>query len=235
MREWLIKLGGKDSDLEDLPHLFNSQEFSVIEENKVFFLKAHELDVLDDVYKILARSRQLLDIISAAASYYFQSFTKLDVTGVFIIDENGNRIEQQYLTPDTGLHVKWKGKTLDDGTFIPANRTRYVDSLVKLSIKFKGVEKCLQFFKEDTWISLYKVFEIIRDDLGSEDELISNKWTTKKIIHQFTGTAQSEDVLGAEARHASKRYRAPKIPMSKFEAHYFVRELLKNWLQTKTI
>ncbi|MGA9363891.1 MAG: hypothetical protein WBW16_05925 [Bacteroidota bacterium] len=235
MTEWLIKLKGSASDMRDLPSLFTSANLTVKEEDGEFYLTSLELNQLDNKEEVVTRTQQLLDIISAAATFHFERFTPLDISDHIMIDENGVRREHLYLRGATGLSHKWLGTFKEDGIFIPANQSTDVDYLVRLSMRFDSVAKSLQLFREDTWVSLYKVYEIIRTGVGGEDKkIIKTKWTTDKILRRFKHTAQSHDVLGAEARlHDSKRYPAPLVPMSKFEAHYFIKELLLNWIRTK--
>lgn len=235
MRQWLIKLRGEKSDLEDLPLLVASPDLSIKAEGGEFYLTALELNSLDDDDQVISRGKELLETISAAASFHFQSFTALEISDLIMINENGTRHEHLYLAGATGLRYKWLGTEKDDGSFVPANRSGNVEYLMRLSVKFKEVANALQFFKEDSWVSLYKVYEIIQDDLGGREQLIQTKWTTRGILNKIKQTAQSELALGPEARHASKKYRAPKVPMSKFEAHYFIRELLLCWIRTKSL
>ena len=235
MKEWLIRLEGDHADLQDLPFLFTADDLTVTEEAGAFYLKALELNGIDNVAAVVARAKLLLQFISAAAAFHFNSFSTLDIGDLILVDENGVRRGHMYLAPATGLNEQFVGTTLDDGTFVPANRSRNVDYLVRLSMKFREVADSLQFFQEDSWVSLFKVYEIIRDDLGGDNKLFQTKWTTKAILSRFTHTAQSKLVLGAEARHARKKFGAPKVPMSKFEAHYFIRELLLTWMRTKSL
>jgi hypothetical protein len=167
MSEWLIKLKGERSDLEDLPSLLASSDLRVTQEGEAFYLKALELNRLDDEYEVISCAKHLLKIVSAAASFHFQSFTALEISDLIMIDEHGIRHEHMYLAPNTGLRQKWLGTTKDDGSFVPANQSRNVDYLVKLSVQFKAVADSLQFFREDSWVNLFKVYEIIRDEPGA--------------------------------------------------------------------
>lgn len=100
-------------------------------------------------------------------------------------------------------------------------------------MNYKPVENALYFFREGTWDNLYKVYEIIRDDTGSEQAIIKKSWGSKPELHRFTQTVQSSEALGNDARHASKRYKPPAQPMSLSEAKSLIRGILMNWMQTK--
>ncbi|MDP9458250.1 MAG: hypothetical protein M3Q60_21300 [Actinomycetota bacterium] len=47
---------------------------------------------------------------------------------------------------------------------------------------------------------------------------------------RFTGTAQSREELGDEARHASEKYKPPTNPMSLNEARAFVKSVIRAWI-----
>jgi hypothetical protein len=79
----------------------------------------------------------------------------------------------------------------------------------------------------DDWFRLWKVYEIIRYNVGGEKKLVAAfSWVTQDRVASFTMSANDERVSGEEARHA--RGRSPKgaQPMSLGDAVEFVRHLL---------
>src|SRR2546426_1177303 len=191
MQRWLIKIKGKQSDLEDLPLLLTSSDLTVTREGGEFFLQAEYLNRIDDEATMIRQAEDLLHIISAAAPLHFQGFTALEIGGVLCLDDRGVRTES--LMPATGLSAKWLGAPEDDGTFIPANRSKNVEHLVNLSIKFGDVAKALQFLRENTGGSLYKIYEIIAKDLGGKKEIIKARLAGMKELNRFTGSVQNPD------------------------------------------
>ena len=75
-------------------------------------------------------------------------------------------------------------------------------------------------------MKLYRVFEVIREDARSEDQMIENGWTTRRQISRFRHTMNSVATLGAEARHGVEQTTPPTDPMPMSQAREFIRHLL---------
>ena len=73
---------------------------------------------------------------------------------------------------------------------------------------------------------------MVGDAAGGAHAIIANGWADRTEQGRFTGTAQSKDELGDDARHASRKYKAPKNPMSLDEARAFVKSVMKAWAKT---
>jgi hypothetical protein len=102
-------------------------------------------------------------------------------------------------------------------------------SLIILTESNPNVAAALHFFMKCDWVSLYKAWEMARDAAGGNHDLVNKGWAERRKQNRFTGTAQSREELGDEARHASEQYKPPKDPMSLNEARSFVRSILQAW------
>ena len=78
----------------------------------------------------------------------------------------------------------------------------------------------------------YKAWEVVCDAAGGLHQVVKIGWAAEPDRSRFTGTAQSRDELGDEARHASEKYKAPKDPMTLYEAQGFVRAVIQAWITT---
>ena len=65
----------------------------------------------------------------------------------------------------------------------------------------------LRYFARGDWVNLYKAWEVVRDAAGAVHAIIANGWADRTEQGRFTGTAQSKDQLGDDARHASGKYK----------------------------
>jgi hypothetical protein len=100
--------------------------------------------------------------------------------------------------------------------------------IVKLAGNERRVWDALHFLTQhQSWANLYKVFEVVRDDVG--DQVYELVESTK--LRAFTGTAQSRRLIGDQARHASEKYPGPKNPLSIEEARQLIRQLVENWVR----
>ncbi len=75
-------------------------------------------------------------------------------------------------------------------------------------------------------------WKIVCDAAGGAHAVVINGWAFERDRSRFTGTAQSREELGDDARHTSERYRAPQDPMTLREAQDFVRSVIRSWIST---
>ena len=102
---------------------------------------------------------------------------------------------------------------------------------VGVAMEAPRVLEALRHFSEPpSWDRLYKIVEIVEDDVGAIDR---RGWATKKELSRFSHTANSPKILGRAARHATQRVRPPKHPMDLVEAEELVKRVLVRWLQGK--
>ena len=80
-----------------------------------------------------------------------------------------------------------------------------------------------QFARSHEWFDIYKVYEIIRDDLGSK-KLNSKKFVGKTDLDLLRQTANYY-------RHA--RTARPSKPMTHNDARELIRRVLRHWLEEK--
>jgi len=216
MEEWLVRLKGDSFDLQELPTLFVFPEATVIEENGVYYLKSANFNSLIDAGDVLEDARRLLEVINGAAILHLENFMPVQVNNsVTGIDGEGTRHRFSF-----GYGT---GRPIMKSPQAPAEITGWLKKVKQ----DKNVEDALRFLCDPDWINLFKIYEIVRDDVG---DLGERGWVTKQDIKRFTQTAQSQDALGDAARHASKKYKPHPKPMSLMEAKSFIRNILLNWL-----
>jgi hypothetical protein len=91
------------------------------------------------------------------------------------------------------------------------------------------------------WVDLYKVFEIVRDNVDStrlgkgdkEKKLVDTGWVTRPDLKTFGTSANHQLASGDDARHA-RMPGAPKRVMSLEEGTQFIRDLVGRWLSELT-
>jgi len=82
---------------------------------------------------------------------------------------------------------------------------------------------------ELNWVELWKVYEIIRDNI--KPAKIDNKgWATKQEHGRFTGSANHPGASGADARHARLSGGPPSRTMSLQQARHFIGDLVVCWI-----
>lgn len=218
IKEWLVKLKGAKHDLNELPSVFNFPLVTVIRLKDDFYLKSAELNKLKDAGKVLKSSKHLIEMVNGAAKLHFDHYGQVDVdNSITGIDENGH-------THGFGFGFG-TGRKINVSYEDPA---RVKEWLTK-AIQEKNVADILRFFSDQNWFNLYKIYELVKAEAG---DVVSCGWLTKGELNRFTQTAQSQESLGDAARHASKKFKPHKDPMSLIEAKSFIKALLLNWLSS---
>ena len=107
---------------------------------------------------------------------------------------------------------------------------------VELALRDARAARALELFARDpNWYDLYKVLDVIEEDVGGEKSLEGKGWASAKELKRFTATANSLGALGLDARHARDAWKPPKSPMTLEDAVDLIRRVLNPWLATKSI
>ena len=83
------------------------------------------------------------------------------------------------------------------------------------------------------WTGLYKLYEIIRSDVGGKTALSQKRWVDEADLIRFTRTADHPSASGRDARHAASNNEPPKVPMSLEEAKRLIRQVGQSWIEHK--
>lgn len=237
MAEWLVEIRGDVLDLAELQNLFNAPMLNVIKVGDTHFIRSTDFLELTSEDEVRERGLALIDSLNGMARLCIGAFREISEAGVAARDERGNLRTFKFIgfdailtQPRSSIHP-----VLSDGTTGPAFSPfqESVPKWITLARQQKAVTDAFHFFRENSWFSLYKVYEIIRDDVGSHNLLEKKRWAPDGDLNRFTGTAQSRAELGDLARHASHKYNPPKNPMTLAEATHLVKQLLLGWLASK--
>jgi hypothetical protein len=99
---------------------------------------------------------------------------------------------------------------------------------IELAQSHPDVAEVLSVLGKDSpsldWFDLYKVYEIVRDNVGGEAALSGKDWLPKRDIKAFTVSANRPDISGDQARHARSSGPPPKRtrPMTLSEAQQMI-------------
>lgn len=130
---------------------------------------------------------------------------------VFVRDANGNLVQRPSPPPRTVVLAKLM---LTDAALAKAMRLRDAQDA-------------------GTWVGLYRLYEVIKHDVGSERAMVSRSWTSKAQQDRFRHSSNSPDAAGDDARHGATNDEPPANPMTLEEARTFVEGILQAWLDEK--
>ena len=237
MPKWLVRLKGERFDLEDFPKLLCSPEVRVVEENGSFYLESSEFNSLTSAEEVRERGRALIKLINGVSKFNKNNFLGISEDGINRVEDDRKRHHYVFLEGTAPIRTKVSAQLTAiaaDGSEKVTTQPSALESLLDVAQKYNVVADALGFYRDGTWISLYKAYEIIRDDVCGKHQIIKNGWSVKSDINRFTQIAQSRTALGDSARHASKKYIPPAQPMTLLEARVLIKTILSRWVSSKT-
>lgn len=217
--------------------LSSCNEYSLIEEDNRYYLAHSSFELMNSSEQVYKWGQDNLENISGLAMVYFPGFPilKPDVTGFCEIDETGKQICEHNLKAYCNIvdpirlliNVEIQGK----GQYLPFEY--HAKDWLLLAQEDEKVKKVIHFLTsyEHNFINLYKIYEIIQDEVGSK--ITKDGWVIKKKVDNFTRTVNHPDVIGYEARHGISKLEPPKNPMSLSEAKNLIIDIAKKWLDWK--
>ncbi|WP_162834189.1 hypothetical protein [Amycolatopsis circi] len=236
VRAWLT---GRTSDLEILARHFDGRKPTVGRgDDDNFYLASDPFDDLFDQGDALHEAAKCeIALVNGITSALEQSFQPVELTGRFD-DDSGRRHGVVFaelaigVTATASVTATVNGKEVlpppSQAPELVAVARDHPDATEALSILTKA--------KGDAgWADLYKVFEIIRENVGGQPRLIEKQWKTKIEISAFTASANSPHVSGSAARHARMQAGKPQHTMSLSEGRAMISDLLIAWLQALAV
>ena len=235
--DWYVKLEGGDFDiglfkeLLESPHV-DSGSVLVVEEDDSFYLTSGHFSDLEDAHDVMKMANDLLETVNSILRLYCIPLRAIS------IGNSTHSIEDRQREGYTFLEGEFDARTVEysieafqnelDTDHDPLSLVNWFS----LSISNEAVRDALHFFHLDNWSSLYKVYEIVKDDIGGEGRIIELGWASKAQMRDFRQTSQSVDVLSDEARHGSRKYPAPNSPTTFTEARNLIRLIMRRWLSS---
>ncbi|MES2618114.1 MAG: hypothetical protein V4613_09550 [Bacteroidota bacterium] len=225
-----IKLEGEIEDINDLKRTLTSKEWEIVEMENIHYLTSQLIDNLVDKTEIKKLSWPFLALLNGGASIANHLHKQVTTNSYIRYDEQGLKNIVISLEP---FEFRLPLKT--NNYEIPSNdkNQSLVETWVEKAQRHDNIKDILFFFKEVSWINLYKIYEIIRDDVGDEVQLFKDFPNHKSNIKKFTNIANNRNAIGEKARHGSKKNAAPSYKLSIEEAHSIVRNLFEEWANTK--
>lgn len=233
--EWRIKLSGEDSDLEELSKSFNSERLKIWKDGGNYILSSSDFNGIAEADIVLKKSEEILTFINAGSKVIQNLQKPINLSGIESLNENAK--STQYIFPESIVSVAGVGRptVLRDGKVEETCIYKELPNLVLLATQDKNVAEVLNYLNtgNNEIVTLYKIYEIIKGDVGGEKSIRDNGWASRNKTQLFRRTANSPDAMGDKARHGVQKCQPPKNPMSLNEAKSLILHLVKCWLDSK--
>lgn len=110
--------------------------------------------------------------------------------------------------------------------------------LLRLAAEDAAVAKVLRLLSAPdamAWVGLYRISEVIEDDVGGQHKLEKQGWGSADDLRRFKHSANSVHVGGDKSRHGKEPQVPPKNPMTLGEAEAYAKYIVQAWLVSKSV
>lgn len=223
-----VELSGWTGLIDALsPHL-QSPELHLEKDADRTFLVSSRFDALSSRDEVMAEAQRALPLIVAA----------MRLSGLRPMPIQANRVEEQTRDgPQSTVYafafsasavIAAPGASRDDQSRPAAPIP------VEIGLRDEHVARALELFARDpSWYDLYKVLEVIEEDVGGEKALAGKGWASRIALKRFTATANNLVALGSDARHAISTWKPPVSPMTLDDAVVLIGQVLSAWIAAK--
>src|SRR5437667_5076309 len=226
MARWLVQLSGDHMDLEEFPRCFPDGDISAVEENGAFFLLGPAFEVLPNSEAVLGEATRTLDRFTATISLIWPALRKPTISHVIREADGGERDAFVFLSGCSSGRAKVGAVLASAGAAPqPPQRTQAQD-LLRKAAGSAHLEVALSLWADPirSWPRLYCVLEEIEQHLGQRVDAAGLCPSNQR--QRFTRTANTAEVAGSDARHATGKFAARGNPMTLLEATDFIGQML---------
>ncbi|MGQ3480849.1 hypothetical protein [Paenibacillus sp. TY11] len=232
--KWIVCLTGDEDDLYELSKLLNTEKLAIHKEGNQYYLKSSQIRPTDEYNEVCDKVDELIELINGTTKLSLGTRNTVGLSDIYILKDDGGRILffSAHLFGSGGASANYQ-IIRADGTIEVCNHDNPADSVlnwIELSLKDELVNKIIRLISHDSdsWVGLYKIFEVIDKDAG----IRSFASVSSENLKRFTQTANSYKAIGIEARHALD-YEPPRKPMNITEARLLIHLVVKEWLRLK--
>jgi len=230
---WEVQLTGDPTDLQTLADTFTGGEIQVAQCGKEYVLRASQFELLDSAASVRESAIELVTALSGSARLVLCAREAIGVgAAVSRVRPNGKRESITVLVGQAVSHERALPITVVHGT----QTRRPADPISKwlpLATQDPVVAKALRLRNADDleWVDLYRVYEVIKNDVGRLMEQLG--WASRNELERFARTANSVAAAGDKARHGIERTDPPREPMSLSHARELIDRIMRSWLEWK--
>ena len=236
MPKWIAAISGNDADLAELQKSLVGPDLRVSHQHGSYVLESSRFDLLATPEQVQSRANEILEVLSGASRVAFGLISPLSASWVATINDDGSRnvymtVTERVAFRDTVSVVI----TREDGTVETINPADEVPRIAAVAEKYTNAAEVLKLLAKgiDDWVNLYRIYEIIKRDMGGDKKITDQGWTTNGQLNNFRHTANSPDSIGHDARHGVQTNDPPSDPMELSAAKGLIKHVAQKWLESK--
>ncbi|TCT09054.1 hypothetical protein [Paralcaligenes ureilyticus] len=241
---WQVQIYGWGSDLEHLAQYFVSTPRRIVKDERdaSFLYESDTFEGYDQPDQVLKLANEELHVLSGVLKVTRNSPEPLRTGGVYKKNASGGKDAFIYISETLHVHdevdevtitsIDHHGNTITRP--IPPPRTV---AIAQLAAADAAVAKVMRLFAapdHKSWVSMYRIHEVIEADTGGEHRLKTRGWGSVQDLSRFKHSANSVTVAGDSARHGKELARPPTNPMTIDEGVAYLNYVLQSWLSSKS-
>ena len=243
MTQWQVQLLGDVRDLEYLANVMNSGLRKVLREKTDGYLyESNSFTTCDASSEVEQLAEEELAVLSGILKIERGAREALNYGAVYRQNAAGGR--DIFVRVKETLHIRAEVSAMiavvkdAQGNVIPQPVPPLPRSviLLQLASTSKSIAKVLRLLSATdamTWVGLYRIHDVIEEDVGGQHKLETQGWCSADDLRRFKHSANSVHVGGDTARHGTERQVPPKNPMTLSEAEAYGKYLVQSWLASK--
>lgn len=235
---WAVQLVGDPGDLGALSLSFKANDLTISPDGEEYLLRSGRFLPEDTADVVRQKAEEITTMLDGASRLVLASVQPITAGAVYRYQENGGRGVYVFVKPGVLTLRAFAPSVLvgqADETVREFHPSDPVKSWVGAATKSEAVRRVLGIYAGGTldWVNLYRVIEIVLDDVGGLAAIQGEGWATKTAMERFKHTANSPGAVGLEARHGVETTDPPKKPMAISEAKALVNFIVHSWLGSK--
>lgn len=240
MKNLRFVLWGAAHDLAMLPDFFRALDHKVTVEDGRYLLSSPLLERCEDLGRAREIAVQLIERIITAAKLQDPDFGSVRSNQVEYTDADGKIRRHSWAEPKSiTIRVRAFPPVLSVDGVVRPPPPAFPERVLELALRDRSVDTALMYLRlpQQTWGSLYSVYEIIREDLDPNPKnwrKLTMLGVSEAEVQRFRDTANDREHTGIHSRHGQTfGKRIEGGPMSLGEAEKFIRRMLRSWIKKK--
>lgn len=234
---WLVQLSGEVVDLQALSRSFSDDKIRILAEEDNYFLESKNFAGATTSEEVLEKAKDICGIVSGVARLAYGARSVVKPEHIYRLHPDGRR--DVFVIIKEGIEVRESVGTVtvitSDGSEVAVETPDPARRWIDIAETNDSVSKALRLFGSDAkdWVGLYRLYEVIEQDMGGMKHIVAAGWTTEVTLRLFKHTANSPAAIGDMARHGKETAQPPKNPMDLSEARSLIEVLLHSWIREK--
>lgn len=231
---WKACIGGDESFLTDLSRVLTGPDYIVRKGTDGFVVEGTmfaRCKSEDDCRSLMS---PWIESLNGAATLVGGCSRPVELSYVFFVAPDGTRRVFVLMQETIGVATDSVRVTVTkaDGTIEEHFPAQEVPKILAAGMADQDVAKVLRLLakRDRSWVQLYRVFEIVRGNVGGGDAVVRAGWISKAAQTRFTRSANHPEVSGDDARHGVDSSEPPGHPMTLAEARALIEAIVQQWL-----